>query len=259
MTRDDGKSDGGHTPKIPTKDTLRAPLPKRFYKTASVAPRDGGFAIQLDGRSIRTPGKRELIVPVEALAEAIADEWRAQGEHIDPATMPLTRIVNSAIDAVEERKREVADDIVAYAGSDLLCYRAETPDALVRRQAEAWNPVLAWVKRELGADFALRAGLMPIEQSAEALAAIRRALEGLDALSLAALHVLTTIGSSALLAIAHWREQLSVEETWAAATVDETWQREQWGHDAEAEAQTALRRAEFEAASRCLRLLRSRR
>ena len=111
MTRDDGKSNGEHTPKIPAKDTLRAPLPKRFYKTAAVAPRDGGFAIQLDGRGIRTPGKRELTVPVEALAEAIADEWRAQGEHIDPATMPLTRIVNSAIDAVEERKREVADDI----------------------------------------------------------------------------------------------------------------------------------------------------
>lgn len=257
MTRDDGKSNGEHTPK--TKDALRAPLPKRFYKAVTVAPRESGFAIQLDGRGIRTPGKRELIVPVETLAEAIADEWRAQVEHIDPATMPLTRIVNSAIDAVEERKREVADDIVAYAGSDLLCYRAETPDALVRRQAEAWNPVLAWAKRELGADFVLRAGLMPIEQSAEALDAVRRALEGLDALSLAALHVLTTIGRSALLAIAHWHEQLSVEEAWAAATVDETWQREQWGHDAEAEAHAALRRAEFEAASRCLRLLRSRR
>lgn len=259
MTRNDGKSNGEHAPKIPAKDTLRAPLPKRFYKTAAVAPRDGGFAIQLDGRGIRTPGKRELTVPVEALAEAIADEWRAQGEHIDPATMPLTRIVNSAIDAVEERKREVADDIVAYAGSDLLCYRAETPDALVRRQAEAWNPVLAWAKRELGADFALRAGLMPIEQSAEALDAVRRSLSGIDALSLAALHVLTTISGSALLAIAHWRDEISTEEAWAAATVDETWQREQWGEDAEAEAHAAVRRAEFEAASRCLRLLRSRR
>lgn len=241
------------------KESLRPPLPKRFYEAASVEARDGRFAVLLDGRGVRTPAKRELIVPVEELALAIAAEWDAQGERIDPATMPLTRIVNSAIDAVEARKAEVADDIVAFAGSDLVCYRAEAPDALVRRQAEAWNPLLAWARRELGCDLGLRAGVMPVDQPPEALAAVREALAGIDALRLAALHVLTTIAGSAVIAIAHWHGRISVEEAWEAVTLDETWQREQWGSDAEAEAHAAVRRAEFEAASRCLRLLRSRR
>lgn len=258
MTRDD-KSDGGNTPpKIPGKEALRAPLPKRFYERAAVEARDGAYAVQLDGRNVRTPGKRELAVPARALAEAIAAEWQHQGERIDPATMPLTRLVNSAIDAVDERKSEVAGDIVAFAGSDLLCYRAETPAALVRRQAEAWNPILSWAKDEMGVDLVLRAGLMPVAQPPASMDAIRRALDGIDALSLAALHVLTTISGSALIALALWRGRLSVEEAWEMATLDETWQREQWGRDAEAEAYAAQRRAEFEAANRCLRFLRSR-
>jgi len=250
---DDTKSNGKppRGPKI-SKDSLRAPLAKRFYKSTSVAKRDGGYAVLLDGRAIKTPRKRELIAPTEPLASAVAAEWDAQKEHIDPGTMPLTRILNSAIDAVSERMGEVADDIVAFAGSDLLCYRAESPAGLVKRQSEAWDPVLAWAKKELGADFRLRAGLMPIEQPAEALAAIRTALSGLDALSLAALHVLTTIGGSALLALAHLRGLLSADEAWSSATVDEVWQSEQWGRDAEAEATAALKRAEFEAASLCL-------
>lgn len=257
MTRDDKQEKAAA--RIPGKEALRPALPKRFYKEATVAARDGGFAVLLDGRGIRTPGKRELIVSVEGLAAAIAAEWEAQGERIDPATMPLTKLMNSAIDAVTDHTAEVIDDIAAFAASDLLCYRAEAPEALVRRQAEAWNPVLAWARQELGADLVLRAGLMPIAQPPEAVDAIRRALADVDALSLAALHVLTTISGSALLAIAHWRQHMSSDEAWVAATVDETWQREQWGHDAEAEAYAAQRRSEFEAASRCLRLLRSRR
>ena len=261
MTRDGETTNGrnGAPKKVPGKEALRPPLPKRFYKSTAVEAREQGFAVLLDGRGIRTPAKRALVVPVQALAEAVAAEWDAQGTHVDPATMPLTRLVNVAIDAVEDRKAEVADDIVAFAGSDLICYRAEQPAALVRRQAEAWDPVLAWAKRDLGADLRLRAGLMPIEQPPVALEAVRGALAGTDALSLAALHVLTTIGGSAIVAIAHWHERLTVEEAWTAVTVDETWQREQWGRDAEAEAHAALRRAEFEAASRCLRFLRSRR
>ncbi len=257
--RDDDRDDPAArdaAPKVPGRDALRV-LPKRFYASAAVEPRDGGFAVVLDGRPIRTPGKQELIVPAAGLAAAIAAEWEAQGERIDPATMPLTRLANASIDAVETRRPEVADDIVAFAGSDLLCYRAEGPDALVRRQAEAWNPVLAWAKRALGAEFVLRAGLMPIAQPPEAIEAVRRALAGLDALSLSALHVLTTVSGSALLALSHWHGALSADEAWQAATVDETWQREQWGRDAEAEAEAALKRAEFEAASRCLGFLRS--
>ncbi|WP_333795118.1 ATP12 family chaperone protein [Hyphomicrobium sp.] len=260
MTRPGETSGSGkEDPKSPGKEALRPPLSKRFYTAAAVEARDGRYAILLDGRGVRTPAKGELLVPDEALASAIAAEWNAQGEHVDPASMPLTRLVNTAIDAVEARKGEVADDIVAFAGSDLLCYRADAPEALAERQAAAWNPILAWAARDLGCEFRLRAGLMPIDQPPETLQAVRAALVGADALSLAALHVLTTIGGSALIAIAHWHDRLSVDDAWAAVTVDETWQREHWGRDSEAEAQAAMRRAEFEAASRCLQLLRSRR
>jgi chaperone required for assembly of F1-ATPase len=252
MTHDDdanGKKKSG--PQI--KDSLRAPLPKRFYKAAEVGARDGGFAILLDGRGVKTPGKRDLIAPTRDMADAIAAEWNAQGERIDPASMPLTRLVNTAIDAVSQRKAEVAEDIVAFAGSDLTCYRAEAPATLVQRQAEAWDPVLAWARQDLGAGFRVRTGMMPIEQTPEALEAVRAALSGLDALTLAALHVLTTITGSALLALAHLRGRLTADQAWAAATVDETWQIEQWGRDAEADALAALKRAEFSAASLCLR------
>ncbi len=146
--------------------------------------------------------------------------------------MPLTKLVNTAIDAVSARWDEVAADIVAFAGSDLLCYRAEAPDGLVRRQSETWDPILAWAEQELGADFRLRQGVMPIDQPAETLDAVRRALDGIDAVTLAALHVMTTISGSAVLALAHIAgpPQRS-SEVWHAATVDETWQRELWGHD----------------------------
>ena len=261
MTTGDDKTSGKENAvrEVEIKDSLRAPLPKRFYKSVAVEGRDGAFAITLDGRTVRTPGKRELRVPVEALAEAIAEEWESQGTHIDPVTMPLTRLANSAIDAVSARMQVVADDIVAFAGSDLLCYRAQSPAALVARQTAAWDPVLAWAKDELSADFKRQQGVMPIEQSPASLQAVARALAGLDALSLAAVHILTTISGSAVLAIAHLNARLSLEEVWSAATVDETWQREQWGRDAEAEAQAAFRRAEFTAASLCLRHLHPRR
>lgn len=262
MTRDDTASNGkpASGPKsVPGRESLKAALPKRFYETVAVGERDGRFAILLDGRTVRTPGKRELAFPVEPLAAAVAGEWQAQGERIDPATMPLTRLANSAIDAVAERMGEVADDVVAFAGSDLLCYRADGPATLVERQAAAWDPVLAWAKRDLGAGFKLRVGLMPIEQPAEALDAVRAALAGLPPLGLAAVHVMTTIAGSALLAIAHLRGALTLDEAWRAATVDETWQSEQWGHDAEAAAHAAERFADFKAASRCLGLLHSRR
>lgn len=255
----DGKENGGQengARGLEIKDSLRAPLPKRFYKSVAVERRVEGFAITLDVRTVRTPGKRELVVPVEALAEAIAEEWSGQGERIDPATMPLTRLANSAIEGVSERMQEVRDDVVAFAGSDLLCYRAQSPAALAARQQAAWDPVLAWAKDTLSADLKLQQGVMPIEQAPEALQSVSAALADLDALSLAAVHVLTTISGSAILAIAHLNGRLSAEEAWSAATVDEAWQIEHWGRDAEAEAHAARRLAEFIAASRCLRLLR---
>lgn len=230
-------------------------LPKRFYKDVGVEPRDGGFAILLDGRPVRTPHKNHLQVPTAALAEAIGDEWRAQGEYIDPATMHLTRLANTAIDAVSAKMPEVANEIVAFAGSDLLCYRAEGPRDLVHRQAAAWDPVLRWVGERIGATFTIVEGIMPVSQPAETLSAVAAAIAPLDAFRLSALHVMTTLAGSAVLALARLMGRLSADQAWTAAHVDEDWQIAQWGEDAEAAARRKRRHAEFSAASRLLDLL----
>ncbi len=230
-------------------------LPKRFYTQASVAARNNGFAVLLDGRAVKTPAKRDLAVPSQALAGAVAGEFAAQGAEIDPATMPLTRIVNSALDGVGPRRAEVAEDVVKYAGSDLLCYRADAPPGLVAQQARHWDPVLAWAARDLGARFVLAIGIMPVTQPETARAAIAAAVAPVDTLRLAAVHVMTTLTGSALLALAHQRGALDADATWAAAHVDEDWQIGQWGEDAEALARRAKRRLEFDAASRLLALL----
>lgn len=254
MTKDD-EDKGEPTPaKVPGRDSLRPALPKRFYKDAAVERRDGKFLIVLDGRGVKTPKKRDLALPTQALAEAIAAEWAEQGERINPATMPLTRIANTAIDAVADHMAEVAADIEAFAGNDLTCYRAEGPEALVRRQSNAWDPVVAWAKTALGAEFLVGEGVLPIEQPASSVAAIGKALEGAGPFRLAALHIMTTLTGSALIALAHAMGRLTLEEAWAAAHVDETWQAEQWGWDAEAQARARHRKEEFSAASRALTL-----
>jgi chaperone required for assembly of F1-ATPase len=237
-------------------------LPKRFYKAVTVAGPAGtagqspvAGSILLDGKTVRTPAKAVLAVPTRALGEAIAAEWEAQGERIDPATMPLTRLVNSAIDGVRGREAAVREDIAKYAASDLLCYRAHAPDALVRGQAELWDPILAWSRDTLGAAFVVAEGLMPVAQSDAAKAALARALTGFDAFALAALHVVTTLTGSALLALAHAHGRLDAEATWAAAHVDEDWQIAKWGKDAEAKARRQRRWLEMQAASRLLALL----
>jgi chaperone required for assembly of F1-ATPase len=229
--------------------------PKRFYQAASVDGAGPAFRVLLDGRPVRTPAKRELAVPARALAEALAAEWDAQGERIEPASMPLTRLVNSAIDGVAGREAEVRADIARYAGSDLLCYRAEGPAELVHRQTEAWDPVLAWARETLGARFVLGQGIVPVAQPQTATAAIEGALAGLDAFALAAHHTIVTLTASALLALALARGRLTADETWAAAHVDEDWQIGQWGEDTEAKARRERRWAEMRAASRLLALL----
>jgi chaperone required for assembly of F1-ATPase len=232
-------------------------LPKRFYTSVSVeakGPRD--YRIRLDGKPIRTPAKAELAVPTETLAEAIAEEWRAQGTHIDPSSMPLTRLANSAIDGVVPRAAEVRADIAKYAGSDLLCYRAEGPEPLRRRQAEAWDPVLRWAEQDLGQRFTVSTGLMHVAQPDGAKAAVARALDAYDGFALAALHVITTLTGSVLLALAVARGHLTAEQAWAAAHVDEDWQISQWGEDAEAKARRQHRWADMQAASRMLGLVR---
>jgi chaperone required for assembly of F1-ATPase len=244
--------------RIPGKEHLTRPLPKRFYEEARSAPRGEGFEILLDGRSIKTPKKFPLMLPTHALAEGIAEEWARQGERIDPATMPLTKLANTAIDGIAGREAEVRADIVKYAASDLLCYRAEGPDGLVQRQAAAWDPVLDWAREALGARFILAEGVMPVTQPAQTLGMVAAALESLDAFRLAGLHVMTTLMGSALLALAHAHGRLTAEEAWNAAQVDEDWQIEQWGEVAEAAARRRRRWEEMRAASRLLQLINCR-
>jgi len=240
-----------------TDEPSRRGLPKRFYKTASVAETEAGrFGIRLDGRPVRTPAKAELAVPSAELAQAIAAEWEAQGTHVDPATMPLTRLANSAIDGVAARADAVRADIVTYAGSDLMCYRAEATEALQRRQADAWDPVLVWASAALGADFVTGVGIMPVSQPDAAKTAIARAVEPLEPFALCAVHVMTTLTGSCLLALAHLHGRLTAEEAWAAAHVDEDWQIGKWGEDAEAKARRARRWTEMQAASQMLELVR---
>ncbi len=227
----------------------------RFYKTVAVDPDAGMFRLLLDGKPVRTPAKKEFQLPTRALADAVAAEWDAQTSRIDPATMPLTRLANSAIDGVMGREAEVRADIVKYAGSDLLCYRAEGPLELVRRQAEAWDPVLAWMREALGGSFHVAHGIMPAVQPAPAAASVARAVEAHRAFDLAALHVMTTLMGSALLALAHVRGHLTADQAWAAAHIDEDWQISQWGEDAEAKARREQRWQEMRAASRLIRLL----
>jgi chaperone required for assembly of F1-ATPase len=237
-------------------------LRKRFYRSVTIgevaADRPGAcsaYAILLDGKAAHTPANATLAVPTRALAEAIAAEWAAQAGHIDPAAMPLTRIANTALDGVRHRAAEVRADIAGHASTDLVCYRAAEPEGLAARQAELWDPVLAWSAETLGARFAVAASLTPVAQPETAGAAIARALEAYGGLALTALHVMTTLMGSALLALAHARGRLSAEAAWAAAHVDEDWQIARWGEDAEAAARRRRRWTEMQAASRTLALL----
>lgn len=226
------------------------PLPKRFYKQVTVEPRGGGHAVHLDGRPLRTPGKLVLVLPSEGMATAIAEEWAAQGEIIDPMTMPLTRLANSVRDQVEGREDAVRADILKYAGSDLLCYRAEGPDGLIAAQAAAWDPLLDWTRTHLGADLAVATGLMPVEQSAASRAAIEAALAPLASFRLASAHVMTTLLGSVVLMLATEAGRLTPEEAWKAAHIDEDWQIAKWGEDAEATRRQQGRKREFLAAVR---------
>lgn len=239
----------------PDRASRMQPLPKRVYERARSLPRGEKFEILLDGRSIKTPQKSVLMVPTHALAEAIVEEWGRQGERVDPATLPLTRLANTAIDSVTGREVQVRADILKHAASDLLCYRAEGPDALVERQATAWDPVLEWAGEALGARFTWAEGVMPVPQPAQALCGVAATLAGLDAFRLVGLHVMTTLMGSALLALAHARGRLTVNDAWRAAQVDEDWQIERWGDDTEAAVRRQLRREEMRAASRFLQLV----
>jgi chaperone required for assembly of F1-ATPase len=232
----------------------RTPQRKRFYSEAGVGEADGGFVVTLDGRPIRTPSGRIVTVPVRQIAEAIAAEWQAQREMLDPLTMPLTRFANSVVEAVVDRVGLVADDVAKYLHSDLLFYRAGHPEALVAREARHWDLVLFWAADTLGAHFILAEGIMHVAQPDSAVQAARAAMPS-DPWSVAAMHVVTTLTGSALLALALKHDVLSPEQVWAAAHVDEDWNAEKWGVDEEVAARRAARQVDFEAATRILKAL----
>jgi chaperone required for assembly of F1-ATPase len=233
---------------------LSAPeLPRRFYREAQAVEEEGAFRLRLDGKPARTPARNPLAVPSRRLAAALAEEWSRQAERIDPATMPVTRLANSAIDGVAPRMEAVRADLVSYADSDLLCYRAGEPQGLAERQARHWDPVLAWAERRLGGHFVLAEGLMHVPQPAETLGAFAAALGRFDEpFALAALHVATTLTGSALLALALAEGETGVAKAWQAAHVDEDWNMQLWGEDAEALNRRAARFEEFRAAALAL-------
>lgn len=228
---------------------------KRFYTAAAAAARDdGSFGVELDGRPIKTPASHALALPSQALADAIAAEWNAQTEEIVPATLVLMRLANSAIDGVAGRAGEVVQDILSYAASDLLCYRAESPAGLVAKQSLAWDPILAWVRAEYDAPFETGTGVRHLDQPAASIDAIRRVIAPMGPFHLAALHVMTTLTGSALIALAHAKGFLDADAAWKAAHVDETWQASQWGEDFEAAQRQKKRLSEFLNASRFFEL-----
>jgi chaperone required for assembly of F1-ATPase len=235
-------------PQEAVRRTTRGPRRKRFYANAGIGEVDGGFSITLDGKPIKTPSGHQLIVPARSIADAIAAEWNAQTETIDPLTMPLTRLANSVIEGVVDKVDAVADDIAKYLGSDLLFYRAGHPEALVAREAAHWDPILFWAADTLGAHFILAEGVVHVRQPDSAIAAARAALPP-DAWSIAALHVITTLTGSALLALALFHGVIDPDQVWAAAHVDEDWNSEKWGVDEEVAARRAARLVDFKAAA----------
>jgi chaperone required for assembly of F1-ATPase len=231
-------------------------LPKRFYTDAAVVETPEGFAVRLDGKPVRTPGKALLALPTRAAAQLVADEFSAQGETVDPMSMPVLRLVNTAIDGVAADTQAIVEDVMRFSSSDLVCYRAEGPDSLVARQAEAWDPVLDWARAALGARFFLTEGVMHVEQPRESVAAVGLWLrQREEAFRLSSIHLMTTLTGSALVALAVEAGGIEADAAWAAAHVDEDWTIEHWGEDAEAAARRAARRRDFDAAVALVRAL----
>lgn len=234
----------------------RPQLARRFYTSAAVRADGAGFAVLLDGRVAKTPAHQALAAPARALAEAVATEWENQQDVVDPTRMPLTRLLNSIIDGVVPAPVPVAAEIAAYLGSDLVFYRADAPDGLVSRQAALWDPIVAWAREVLGARFILSQGVVFVAQPDEALRAARAAIPE-DPWRLGAVHAMTTLTGSALLALAVFKRGLGVDDAWLAAHVDEDWNMALWGRDQMALERRASRFAEVQAAATLLQHLDS--
>jgi chaperone required for assembly of F1-ATPase len=244
---------GTHRAFAPLEEARRAM--KRFFDTATATPAAEGVAVLLDGRPVKTPARAALTVPTEELAEAIAAEWNAQGEEINARAMPLTGLANAAIDRVAPEREAFAAGLARYAESDLLCYRAQGPQPLVRRQAAAWDPLLAWARRRYDVDFAVTAGIMHRPQPAATVERLATAVSARDAFRLAALSPLVTVSGSIVIALALAEGEIGLDPAWAAATIDEAWQAEKWGEDPLATEALENRRRDFVAGYRFLTLL----
>lgn len=247
-------SDKSEQERNPMRDVQKqTALPKRFYKEASVGEVGDQFVIQLDGKSVKTPAKNSLSLADKTLAEKVALEWQQQEKIIDPAKMPLTRMINTAIDGVKDNSEAVFDEIVLFSGTDMLFYRADSPAKLVELQSAAWDPVIDWARSSLGAQFVLTESIMHIQQPPEAIKAYSDALRRYpSSFELTGLHSTTTLMGSALLGLSLAEGFLSPEDAWTAAHVDEDWNISQWGTDDEAEKRKAFRWADMQAA--CLLL-----
>lgn len=230
---------------------VRPSLPKRFYQSVTVAETGkDAFTALLDGRAVKTPLRRTLVVPSLALAEQLAAEWEAQRDVVDPATMPLTRFVNTVIDGVADDPAKVRADLSAYVETDMLFYRAGYPDRLVETQRKLWDPILAKVEAILGVRFHLGEGVMHVGQPAGAVAAFRARVDAVaDPFAVAALHQMTTLTGSAILALCVFEGHIGVDEAWAAAHVEEDWNVELWGADEEAAARRRARAADMSVAA----------
>lgn len=228
---------------------------KRFWKDARPVAEASGWGIQLDGRPLRTPARAEMRLPHERLAGAIAEEWSAAGETVDPRAMPLTGLANAAIDRVAPDAPAFAANLARYGEADLLYYRAQGPQALVRWQNDQWNPLLAWAGRRFDIHFEITSGLTHVPQPAQTVARLTQAVAALDPYRLAALSPIVTIGGSLIAGLALVDSAFELSQLWQAVSVDERWQIEQWGDDVEAVASLANRQRDFEAAAHFLTLL----
>lgn len=228
---------------------------KRFWKDVAAAAEGDGWGVTLDGKPLRTPARAALVVPSDALARAIAEEWRTAEATVDPRAMVLTGLANAAIDRVAPDRAGFAEGIANYAEADLACYRAEGPRPLAERQAAAWDALLSWARRRFDVDFAVTTGLLHVAQPPATVERLAHAVATLDAFRLAGLSPLVTIGGSLIAALAVLEKALSPDAAWAGVSVDDAWQLEQWGADAEAEAALAGRKRDFMAAARFLELL----
>ena len=228
---------------------------RRFWKDVDIQAEDGGWIVRLDGRPLLTPARAPLTAPTKALAEAIAEEWRAVEETVDPRAMPMTGTANAAIDRVAPERRAFAGGLARYAEADLACYRSDWPPELVEGQSKSWDPLLAWARRRFDVDFATTSSLMHVPQPQATIEQLAQCVAALDPYRLAALSPLVTIGGSLIAALAVLEKAMTPEDAWDAVSIDERWQLEQWGSDTEAKLALGNRKRDFLSAARFLELL----